>query len=211
MQFRIPCETFARLSNVCNYLKPDEKRPLNVMFLDYTGGNFYAVVSNSIIAAVQYLGKTDQPDFCRAVILDPQIINQCRIEADLDGELIIDTMDIGGVPFGTAITTFGYKYPSNALFTPPNKMWERPWNDWRKLFPDDVPIRSKGFLFMDTEQLTNLGKSSPSGRFVFPAFIDVNKPVMVRDVIDPDWVGLFLPRDNSQKNLQAATRPEWLV
>lgn len=217
MQFTIPCETFARLSYAALLNPKPEYDHINCIRIENINGDSYAIATNSMIAAVQYLGKTDSAEnggVC--VMIIPELVQQCISEQSFDSVLTIDAMETEFYSFASAKTTFGYIHPHNVGWFPADHLYKRPWNtlgSWRIMLPegDKLPKKSKGFLFMDTEQITNLGKTSPSGRIVFPEIIDSSFPVLVRDSIDPSWVGIFLPRDaGSQSSLSPATYPDWL-
>lgn len=212
MQFKIPCSTFARLANAAIPQPNETRHHINCIRFENVNGACYAIATNALIAAIEHLGNTEWQDYGICIARDPALIAQCESEASFDSELTIDVIINDIMKFASAKTTFGYTHPDNVLRYPPDGMDHRPWNDFRSLVPDEMPSKSAGFLFMDTEQITNLGKASPSGRLVFPKFIDSSKPVLVRDAVDPAWLGLFLPRDNggSQDKLKPATRPEWI-
>lgn len=212
MRFTLPCETYVRLTNALNMQK-DETRPINCIRLDYVAGDYYAVATNAIIIAVQYLGKTDEQDGGICLINDQLLKAQCQQEIPFDGEISVDVIDNEMIQFAAIKTSFGYNHPGNGAIFPPSEGWGEPWhaNGWKKIFPDDVATKSKGFIFMDTEHVANLGRCAPSGRIVFPEKIDSSKPVVVRDAVDPDWLGAFLPREaNKISSLVAATLPDWL-
>lgn len=213
LQFRIPCETFLRLANAATPV-PEKNYPhAFCVRIEYIGGHGYAIASNSLICAIQYLGEvTKEFEYGVSIIPFEPLLNQCKIEAPFDSELIIDLIYNDVMKFANVKTNFGYAYPGNAAYFPPDDLMQPPYTSlgsWRKLVPDELPKKSKGFMFMDALQISNLGKAAPSGTLVFPSFIDNSQPVVVRDAVDPDWMGLFLPRDD-KKSLVAAIIPEWL-
>lgn len=65
-------------------------------------------------------------------------------------------------------------------------------------------------MFWDTYQVLKLFESSPSGQITFPAVINSSKPVLLRDVTDSDWLGVFIPTAKDDKKAKAAELPEWL-
>lgn len=213
--FIIPCETYCRLYHAA---KPayadvvDARYWLNSLYIEHSGGSAVAVTTNARIAAAQQLDPTDQPDGCVNVVYDEELMAICAREAQWNAELIIDTIDIPGFRRTTARTTFGTTFSKDAAIYPPTPatLWTE-WRNWFKMFPDDVAKKSEGFLFMDTELLTNLGLTAPSRRIVFPEKITTKEPTIVRDSVDPSWCGLFISYSSlSGQSLKAATRPEWI-
>ena len=58
--------------------------------------------------------------------------------------------------------------------------------------------------------IETLWRVSPTGELVFPEVIDANKPVIVRDVNDDNWIGVFIPSIEGKRIVKPATLPEWL-
>ncbi len=216
MTFKIPCETFLRLSHAATPIPGKDQPHCFCVRIEYVDGQAYAIATNSLIAAVQYLGSVP-PEFNYAVSIVPDaaLLAQCAIEKDFDGELTIDVIVNEFMKFASVKTSFGYVQPGNCAYFPPDGMNYSPWQElgsWRKMAPLELPKKSKGFMFMETEQITLLGKASPSGRLVFPPFIDSSLPVVVNDAVDPEWFGLFLPREEKRpSNLSPAILPEWFA
>lgn len=211
MNFSIPCETFARLANVVKWFPPNETRDwLRCVYIEHRNNEAFAVASNAKIAAIEYLGETSGPDGSVKVTIDPALITQCETEAAFKSVLQITT--IPELNMASAKTSLGYNYPGTAaLFTTEPTHFDT----WRKWFPEAMPTAPNGAMYMTAEYIAMLGKSSPSGRLVFPEFIDTRKPVVVRDIDDPNWTGLFLPiltknSDNSPVEYEPATIPDWV-
>lgn len=221
MQFKIPCEIYARMRHAAipAYGGEDKRMWLRSVFVVHDKGQVYVITSNAKIMAIQHVDKTDQPDGCVNLVISDALIDQCKIEAPYNSDLIIDVTDTEYFKYAAASTTFGYKYPDNAGMFPAEDMsdqdimtWKK-WRrgEWRTLIPSETPKKSNGFLFMDTDLLVNLGLSAPSRRLVFPEIIATDIPVIVRDAVDPSWMGVFISYTISRgKGLTPAIRPEWL-
>lgn len=218
MKFTIPCETFLRLSHAATPVPGKDQPHVFCVRVEYINGHGYAIATNSIIMAVQYLGEvTREFEFGISIVPIPALLAQCAIEKDFDGELTIDVINNDVVKFATVKTSFGYVQPGNCAYFPPDGLQRTPWigpvhdvGGWKKIIPAELPKKSKGFMFMNTEEIVNLGKAAPSGRLVFPNFIDSSIPVVVNDSVDPEWFGAFLPReDKAISHMTPAILPEW--
>lgn len=198
-EFTIPCETFARLNHVAikhdEYHEPDHPE-LRCVRIEIRDGYKLAVATNRYVLSCEFLGETVEPDGSVSIANHPELIMQCDTEAQYNGVL---TVSVAG-EWASATTTFGYQHPKNALVT-------APYPDWRKLVPDQFAERSSGSAAFDTEHIVKLGRSSPSGSFMFPRFIDARWPVMVRDLSVDTWFGLFVVGEIA-RNLEP-TFPEW--
>lgn len=209
-----------RLANATIPVYPNEHQYnwMRSILLEYRNGKSYAVATNSKILAAEYIDTTTEPNAVVNIVITDALLTQCAIEQQWSGELIIDVTDTAYFKYASLTTLFGYRYPDNAALFPPDvinsddtKRWFEFRDNWRRLVPDETPTASKGFMFQDTELLTLLGKSAPSGCLVYPKHIDVDKPLMVRDAVDPSWLGLFVSYSSKySKGLIAAKRPEWL-
>lgn len=210
MQYSISCEQFMRLSYATIKAYDDDNYPdhYRCIYLENKNQHAYAVATNGKIMAVEHLGGTRNPDGRALVIITDMLLNQCAVEAPMNGFFNISVTDIPGFKYAALTSTFGFSNPVSAAYFPPDDDWPRPWYDWRRIVPDALQIIPSGFLYMKGELLSNLCKSSPSGSIVFPEVINTTQPVLVRDSVDPDWFGLFL--GTSQKlNAKPAGYPEW--
>jgi hypothetical protein len=217
MQFKIPCETFARLSIAAVPLS--DVPPTSVIdelacvYLEHRKGQTLAIATNNRICAIERLGNTDQPDGSVCVTIDPVLVQQCLTEAQFDGELTIDVTDNEILRWAAAKTSFGYTYNGNAGRFPEVGTKFKHWADWRSILP---PARKKqepsGFLHFRAAHLEILAKASPSGCIIFPEIINTDEPILLRDSVDPNWLGMFMGvvEDSDEKQYEPATRPEWL-
>jgi len=210
MQFSIPCETIVRLSNVTKTRSARHNDiALNCIRVETINHNLLAITTNGQIAAFEYFGDVDtDANQSVQIALEPALINQCQMEIAFGGRVEIVVNDM--LKFASAKTTLGYSFPGNIA------QWEvvaplENWRDWAIVKP---VVKSRGAMFMNTEDITNLGLSAPSGRIAFPEFIDASKPVIVRDTADPKWVGMFMPNihkdDGTIVEAEPAKLPEWI-
>lgn len=180
MRFDIKCATFVRLASICSFFEPSTQQEfrdkLNTVRLEIVNGRVLAIATNIKIAAIESVGFTMPGEYGVAhVILDPALIAQCKYESNMDGTLTINT--IPEAALGMAQTSSGWMMPGNACY------WfdETPLNDWRKWAPDEVEKKSTGIMVWNAFHVQSLVESSPTGKVVFPEFIHVKKPVVLRD------------------------------
>lgn len=208
MDVSISCEIFARLTNViANFDANETRQYLKSVYVEHHLGNAFAVATNGKIAAIEFLGKREFEQASVNIVADPVLIQQCRTEAAFNSVLSVNFNEV--LQFGSAKTTLGYCYPGNAVIAPRNPEFSQ----WRNWAPDKPVKASKGAMFWNTEQIAALGASSPSGRLLFPEFIDATKPIVVRDIIDENWFGLFMPNRMVENEtityMEGAKLPEW--
>lgn len=200
----IKCDVFKRLVKVTDYFHPntdaETKQYLSCVRLEHSNGHSYAVVTNQKIAAIQYLGTTTHEDGAVHVVNDPKISEQCEVEIPFDSTITVQSD-------GQLSTTLGWGL-ENACIYPANT----PMDGWREWFPDEPVRENKGFMYWDVDRVAALVASSTSGKICFPQFIDVDKPIVIRDAFDDDWCGLFIPKPDvgEQPVKQPAEKPIWI-
>ena len=79
------------------------------------------------------------------------------------------------------------------------------WNEWGT----EAAVTSQGAMYWDLNHIEALIKASPSSKVRFPEFIDVNKPVVLRDYYNQNWVGVFMARVSPTAPTIPAELPEW--
>lgn len=208
MEFAISCEIFVRLTNVVRNFDENETRHyLKSVYIEHKDGNAVAIATNGKIAAIEFLGKVDFGNGSVNIIADPVLIQQCRTEAAFNSVLAVSFNEV--LKFGAAKTTLGYTYPGNVAVLADGS----PFPQWRTWAPDKPVTKSKGAMFWNAEGIAALASSSPSGRVLFPEFIDATKPVVIRDITDENWFGLFMPNRNVDGEVitysEGAKLPEW--
>ena len=206
MNFIIKCETFLRLSSVCDFFEPsltdETKRRINTVRLENKSGKSFAIATNEKIAVVEYLGVTDHADGCTHLKITKQLKEQATLEAMFDGQFNVTVMKEVGMSNITTTTGFIINDCCHWLDdTPLNK-----WRTWGAKNSD----KSRGIMYMDVFHIETLIKSSPSGKIYFPEFIDIKQPTTVRDCNNESWVGLFIPEPEGGKVItKQAELPEW--
>lgn len=191
MQVTLPCEVYARLASVALTIKPTENRAyLRSIYLERSKGNLIAVVTNVNVAAIENLGPCTFPDGINhcAVAVDQAIIDQCNIEKAFGGVMTFTINTALG--YTSANSGLGWKFQGNAHVTLPKKCELTQWRTW---FPDTEPTEQYGALFSGLSRLEILARSAPTGMVVFPKIIDARVPVVLNDVNDERWIGMFLP------------------
>jgi hypothetical protein len=188
--FIIPCDTVRRLANVAAKTAVEN---FHCIRLD----NGTAVASDTKIMAVERIG-----DFTGVahLLLDETLVKQCEIEAPFKSVLTITAID--AIKYATAKTTLGYVHPANCVL----------WSDeatrfdcWREVVKAEQGKGGRA-MFWNCDTIARLGKSSPSGCVVFPAKIDIKKPIIIRDYYDPSWFGVFAADD---ADATPAILPDW--
>jgi len=209
MRFEIKCSTFARLASICNFFEPSTpqelKDQINTVRLEKVNGKTIAIATNQKIAAIEMLPQYEPGEHGKVihVVLDPAIIAQCKMEAFLDGSLIIDA--IPEIATAMARTTSGWSHQGNACH------WfaDTVLNDWRKWASDNVS-KSKGIMSWNLAHVQALFEASPSGKVYFPRHIDISEAIVLRDQLNPNWVGLFRAKlSNTEAQEEPAELPDW--
>lgn len=208
MKFKISCETYYRLSRILAYFDPkidkEIHNKLHCIRLENVDGVVLAIATNQKIAVIEKIGHTNQPNGIAHLVVNEQLINQCKNEKAYNS--ILDVIVIPEIAVASATTMFGYNYPGNACIFPNNTPMDN-WRDWAH--KEDIE-QSNGAMYWNLTYMLMLNESCPSGEIVFPAYIDIDKPVVLRDINNDSWVGLFMPADSLGKpELKPAILPQW--
>lgn len=204
MNITIPCEQFARMASIPATL--DTERPeqyLRSLYFESTRGKLFIVATNAKIAAIECVENSGVADGSCAVVVTPELIDVCERETAYNGAISISVND--ALNWTVVQTQFGFKMPTNGKADLPNDHHFATWRDW---FPDKMPTKSSGGMHWEVTQIETLSRASISGSVTFPEFIDVSKPVIVNDLFNPLWCGLFMPTAK-EKTITPATRPVW--
>lgn len=208
MKFTIPCETFTRLAAIPSFFPLDvdeeHRADLRCVRVENVKGHRIAIAANKKIAAIEYLGVTTEADGVAHIVIDPLLIEQCKTEAKFNG--FLEVLLIPEIATATARTMLGYSYKGNACIYPQDSVM----NGWRGWGPPMPVKKSKGALFLNLGYIELLNKSSPSGKIIFPEFIDVDMPAVLRDRENANWVGLFFPAPPQiEPAATPAILPQW--
>lgn len=210
MKITISCATFARIAQITGFFDlstdPEISKQLSCVRIEVKDGHAFAISTNQKIAAIEYIGATEEKDCAFHIKADKQLIDQCVKEIPFDSFLNI--IYIPEILMATISTMLGYNYAGNAAdeIMPEASLLK----NWRTWFPDEMPKKSHGFLYFDTDHLKTLCQSSPSGQIIFPEIINTDFPIVLRDKQNPNWCGLFFGKDAELSDLKGATMPEWL-
>lgn len=207
MQFEIKCETFVRLAHVALSKVIDES--FKCVRIEHQEGKTFAIATNRKIAAIELIGNN--PFMLKGAIhvdLNDALLQQCKTESAYSGTLALDCNE--QLQFVTAKTLMGYQFQGN-VYKAKSPLLE----NWRSWFLKEPVKVSRGGMFWHGDTIAALAMSAPSNEIVFPEFIDVANPVVVRDFNDEKWFGLFMGNyfDDKTKQVKEATPailPEWV-
>lgn len=197
-KFTVPATTLQRFVKL---FEPRADEDFKVLKLEVSKNHTYLIGCNQYIACVENLGETDQsPDSCY-LKLNSHLIEMAGKEANVGGTLTFETLP--ELAIASVTNAEGNAYTDFIIWPD-----ESPLDNWREWFV--MPTESHGFMYCDLRQVTTLWETSPSGEVVFPEVINAGEPVIVRDVYNADWLGVFIPSIEGKTMLKPATLPEWL-
>jgi len=202
MNITISCSVFARLAKVAR-LNTDGC--LRSIWLEVKDGKTIAVATDRKIMAIEFISEGGGVDFSMNAVVDDALIAQCEIEKSFSGS--IDFEFNPALNWTYAKTSFGYVHGQNAALVGDDD--KNVLHRWRGCLPDKLPKITTGGMFTNVERLAVLASSSPSGMIIFPEQIDVDKPVVVNDVHDPNWLGVFLSKPENNSTPDPVTIPGW--
>jgi hypothetical protein len=166
--------------------------------IEITNGRGYLIGTDETVACVEYLGEVNNADDSCYIKVDDKKI---ETEVNFGGTFTFET--IPDLAMGSVTTTSGQDC-SEFIIWPD----ESPLKNWKKWFT--ISNESHGFIYCDLMRLVTLWEISPSGEIVFPEVINSDEPVIIRDINDPNWIGVFMPVTDSRDIMKPATLPEWL-
>ena len=207
MKFTISCATFARLASVAAFIEPDVdeeiRRYLSCVRIENRNRQAYAIATNLKVASIEYLGPTTEQDSAVHVMLNERLVQQAVSETPFNS--IMEVVSIPEIAVASVSTMLGYAHQGNVGVFPDKS----PLDVWRQWAAPPAPA-SKGAMFWTVDHIETLVKASPSGKVVFPSFINVDQPVVLRDALNPNWVGLFLGKPSPlEPAVVPATLPAW--
>lgn len=157
----------------------------------------FAIATNRLCLAVEYLGRVQADDEAVNVSLD--LVAPCVEGAKFDGTLTV----MVNAGWAVATTSAGYFHPGNAAVA-------GEWPKWRSMIPRELPKKPSGAIAFVASELELLARAAPTGDIVLPTTYDAEHPIIVRDLNDPDWLGVFLSIDHRRQSFKPATVPEWI-
>lgn len=197
-EISIPCEKIARLANVLRYF-PDVAD-------DWTDSFRFEddmiLVTNRHFLAIERHdgGSISKPVHMTA---SAELINQCKTEMAYSSKIQIIVNDTLGLI--SARTTLGYQYPGNLLH---RGTGENAMDRWRNIVPSGPAKESNNGWMLEMDHFQMFAESSPSKCIVFEKSVDIHQPSIVRDLVDPDWFGVFWAKDVKHPH-SPATLPKW--
>lgn len=210
--FKIYPDTLIRLAKVVGFFEPnvsqEVKSQLQTVRLENKNGKCLAIATNVKIAVAEYIGPTTEPDSVCHVKLKDELMDYVRL---LQGrnEMVVFTT-IPEIGMSTAQVGTGGGFIGDVCY------WfdSTPLNDWNSWFVEP-PKQSSGIMCWDVFHVEALLQASPSGKVVFPEFINADRPVLLRDRYESQtWYGVFLPSDKLTPDLrhevQNCYMPDWL-
>ena len=179
-------------------LSSDALRPhLACVRLEYRGGKAFAIASDSFVMAIYYIGPTTEPDEFMNVACGGELLAIAGAS---------DALTFEGWQIASIATLSLYESKSSGVWPLlPDK--EPLFTNWWRLIPDPAKFE-RGFIYLQDELFRKLAATSPSGHIVFPAVVDNTDYMYLRDVYDPNWLGLIHAR--KKDGCEPATIPEWL-
>ena len=207
MQIEIPCEVIGRLSQVNHVLPQNENRKwLSSIFVERTSsGHVFVGATNAQFAAIEMIGiQRGEVGF---VVLkrDDVWLDAAR---NSDPDVKCNVNEWSEMNFCTLTAPNGYSTTGDAAIRDPEAIATlKKWRDW---LPEALPSETGRSMFIDIDGLQSLVNSSPSGCVVFPQIIDSSKPIIVRDVYSPDWLGVFYAQPANGLFLKGAQLPDWV-
>lgn len=207
MQVRLPCDTYLRLMPIAQTDNDKNDDYLHAMYIECKNGVTIAVTTNRRIAAIEHIPDASA-DGSFFLIYDPALAKQCEAEKPFNGyvEITVNTM----LQFANAKTMLGFAPTNNLGLFPADHVCTH-WRTWLPKVP--ITQTGEGGMYWNYRHIAALGASAPSTFMRFPQHIDCNQTVIVRDMFDEKWLGLFMPNykddDGKIKRAEAATLPEW--
>ena len=204
--YNIKSSTLNRLVNVCSFFEhsalEEIKVKINTVRLENRKGKSFAIVSNGKIGAIEYVGETTEQDGAVHLILSESLMLQATLEAGSDHSMTLNT--IPEIAISTLESTSGYMI-SDACY-----WWQdTPLKDWAG-WGVQPANSSSGIMYWNLNQVELLVKSSPSSKVIFPRYIDVRIPLLLRDYHNTNWVGMFFPAAPDHVEITTpAQLPDW--
>lgn len=187
----LPCDAFVRAVKLAN----------NPEFAEIRLEDGLIIATNGMLMMIEKVG-----DWLGTVnvAIDPAIVAQCEEESKYSGRVTFTHNEMLG--FATAKTTFGYVHPTNLVSTQNSQI-----NRWQEIAVKSVdPVNfSVGAMYWKADVVALLASVAPSGGIVFEEMIDINRPIIVRDKDEPNWLGLFVATPKGE-TVEPATFPTWV-
>lgn len=174
---------------------------LSTIRLEVKNNRQYIIGYNKYIACVQYLGECADSDEVIYIGFNEKALENLRFELNIGSDYIIETNP--EIALATVTTSLGSKYDNFVYWL--DKDETDSWLSWFTESSENI-----GFMYWDLYQIQTMFECSPSGEIIFPEHINANKPVIVSDANNTEWLGVFIPHSDNDKPLKPTTLPEWI-
>ena len=197
--FVIPCDAIARMSHILAGVPADADTHFRTIRVE----NGMVIASNRKTLVVELIGGNVG---AMNLIVDTALLAQCVTEATFGSTLTVTVNEV--LQFAAAKTTLGYSHPSNVALFSPNVSDMSRWREVVEKVRNPAPV-AKGGMVWNAEVIAALGRAAPTGALVFEEVIDLERPVLVRDLRDPNWFGIFQPFLEDETLFEPALLPSW--
>lgn len=199
MQVPVNAEIFLKFAMLARNNSPDDERKyLRSVLIEVANGSAFIFATDSKFAAVQRLGPMSG-EFKACITVDDTMTNQAEAERHYSSSVIVTSFMVS--------TSLGFVYPGNPFVAPPQGVFNKLLT-WRDLFKPKGN-GAGGSMFLDADRMKFLIDTSPSGCVLFPPKIDASAPIIVKDSLDSNWLGVFIGQSETSPALYGA-QPEWL-
>ena len=206
MKFSLPCATYVRFSAVCRWAPVEwPQQYIRSLYVERRNNQLLAIATNVKVAVIELIGPDIGPDEGCFIAFDDALLQQAHVETDYSSSIMFDVMP--ELQFGTAKTMFGYECLSNiGVFPTDDKIETLAWRNW---LPEKLPSVSFGQMQINCRTLEMMAAAAPSGEIVFPQFIDTRIACVVRDFVDKNWIGVFMPMFDGSRSVPKVIIPTW--
>lgn len=207
MQFTISAEILLKLSSVRDYipLKVPEsiKSSLETIYVEHKSGKTFAVATNSQIASIYCLGETEEEDGHCFITVTDALKTQAMHEEPMGS--FFEFVIVPEIAMGTVKSMMGWTSTENyAVFFDESPLMR--WRDWIPVKEETIP---SGRFFIDTDMISILMNSSPSGMVTTLVPVDTKENIVFVDLHRCDWAGVFVGTQQDNKH-EEVEKPEWL-
>lgn len=203
VDFVIPCTTFRRLVHASLQPTDNDKRDwLRCIRFEAHKGAFIAVASYGHILVAEKINNDMGDDMAICVTISPEFL--AFVDRGITND---DSLIVTPAPGWTVARLAG-----GAIF-PGSVEWagSDQWPVWRDLLPVDMPKKALAPMAFTGSHIDRMAKASPSGTFACQKYAEAEQPVIVRDINDPLWLGLFkVDRTGPGQAFEFATVPDWV-
>lgn len=184
----------------------DPRRWMHSVYVESRGGHAWAVATNSHFAAIEYLGITESQPGAVIIPLSDELLSVVQIATMTNERISLNNTP--ALRFCSLSVGRFWTLQGNAAIYPDEATAFETWREW---LPSADDHKTTGRpMFVKADQLAILAQSAPSGVFVFPRHIDAEKAVIVRDVANANWLGVFYAQPKNGVFLNGAELPDWV-